>query len=61
MKKGVRPGTENRTALLQWLLDRKTSLDDMSTIIHPLAGKSDEEKELIAAQILKDLKSKELQ
>ena len=56
MKKGIRPGTENRDKLLNLCMDRHMSLDTIVEITKPMNGKSEAEKERLAVQIIMDIK-----
>ena len=52
--KEPRPVTEKRDKLLKALLDQGISTAELSEIVRPMRGKSQEEKEQIAAQIMED-------
>ncbi len=53
MRKGYNPKTINRTKLLETFLDQNVSLDTQLEISRTMVGKSEEEKEMIAASLLK--------
>ena len=55
MKWQTRPDTRNRDALLKELVSQRLSIDVMLKITERLEGKSQEEKERIAGQLLDDL------
>ena len=57
MKKGIRPGTDKRNALMRFLMNYGLSNGQMLEIVLPMRGKPDEEKEQIAAQILEKLQA----
>lgn len=52
LKEGCEPGTERRGVLLRTLMDRNVSLNTIETMTRPMRGKSPEEKERMAAEIL---------
>ena len=57
----VNPGdTTNRNALLKWCLAEGMSIEDIEKITRPMHGKSNEEKEQIAEQIISDIILQEL-
>ena len=51
-KKGQKRITVNRDRLLRTLMDRDVSLSTMEEMTRPLAGKTEEEKEIMAKEIL---------
>ena len=55
MKKGIRPGTEMRHKLLGLFLEKSTPERIMVEILRPMRGKSEEEKERIAAGIIRTI------
>lgn len=55
MKWQTRPDTRKRDALLKELVSQRLSIDVMLKITERLEGKSQEEKERIAGQLLDDL------
>lgn len=59
MKEGYDPKSINRSILLRLLRDRRVSLDEKLKIVEPMRGKSDEEKERIAANLILDLLSRD--
>ena len=55
------PGdTTNRNALLKWCLAEGMSIEAVEKITRPMHGKSNEEKEKIAEQIISDMILQEL-
>ena len=56
IKKGIRPGTEKRCELLQLFLDKGMSANAIWKYVKQMRGKSEEEKERIAEQIIQKLK-----
>ena len=52
LKEGCEPGTENRVILSETLLARKVSPSIAAKMVRPMRGKSPEEKERMAAEIL---------
>ncbi len=54
MASTTRAVTSNRDKLLKTLIGQGTSNDTLSKIVAPMRGKTQEEKERIAAKIMKD-------
>ena len=54
MQEEFSPDFKMRGKLLKLCMDRGMSLSTISKIVQPMKGKTDEEKEVIAAQILKE-------
>ena len=52
LKKGIRPGTEQRCALLKFCLEKGMPTSMMLPISAPMRGKAEEEKEQIAEEAL---------
>ena len=59
MKEGYDPKSINRSILLRLLRDRRVSLGEKLKIVEPMRGKSDEEKERTAANLILDLLSRD--
>lgn len=57
MQKGMRPGTEKRCELVMFCLEKGMSNSMILSIIEPMQGKTEEEKEAIADKALKKLLS----
>jgi hypothetical protein len=57
--KGVRPGTENRCELMKICLEKDYLSSKMRRITEPMEGKSEEEKEQIAAELLEKVRAGE--
>lgn len=57
LKKGMRPGTEKRCALLHWLSEMNIASSTMAKILAPMENKTDPEKEQIAEEILNKLQN----
>ena len=55
MKQNQRPITTERDKLLKLLIDKGMPNSAILEIIEPMSGKSQEEKEVIAKQIMKEL------
>ncbi len=55
MKQNQRPITTERDKLLKLLIDQGMQNSAILDIIEPMSGKSQEEKEAIAKQIMKEL------
>ncbi len=55
MQKGIRPGTERRCKMLRILLDKGMSPNMIGKYTCRMRGKSEEEKEQIAEQIIQEL------
>ena len=53
MQKGIRPGTEKRCALLKTMLERGIEASSIDTSL--MRGKTEEEKEQIAEELLQKL------
>ena len=58
MKKGIRPGTEKRCELLTLCMELGMSSSMILPLVEPMEGKTDEEKEQMAEQIILELQSK---
>lgn len=52
LKEGYEPGTVNRTKLLETFTARNVSSSTAEKLTRPMRGKSPEEKERMAAEIL---------
>ena len=59
MKEEYNSSAIQRCMLLQAGLDLGIKNSEMLKLLEPMRGKSDEEKEIIAAELLKKLKAKE--
>lgn len=55
MLEGIRPGTEKRCEMLRLYLEKGISQSTFRELILPMEGKSEEEKEKIAEEIIQKL------
>lgn len=55
MLEGIRPGTENRCEMLRLFLEMGMSQSIIGELTSPMRGKSEEEKEKIAEEIIQKL------
>ena len=55
MIEGIRPGTEMRCEMLRIFLEMKMSPSMIGEYVSPMEGKSEEEKEKIAEEIIQKL------
>lgn len=55
MKKGIKPGTEQRCEMLRIFLEKRMSADLIGEYTKRMRGKSEEEKETIAAEIITEI------
>ena len=55
MLEGIRPGTENRCEMLRLYLETGMSQSVFRELILPMEGKTEEEKEKIAEEIIRKL------
>lgn len=61
MQKGIRPGTEMRCELLKTCSERNTPWSIRRQITEPMRGKTEQEKEQMASQILNDFRAGKLE
>ena len=59
MLKGTNPRLEKRSNLLGKFMELGMSLDTMLEMTRPMHGKTDEEKEQIAADLLEELENRQ--
>ena len=57
MREGMNPKSRKRAELLKMCLEKGMSLDTISEIVRPMREKTDEEKELMAEEILNRISS----
>ena len=57
MEKVDTGNTTHRNMLLEWCMEKSMSAVSIAKIVEPMAGKSNEEKEQIAKQLLEELES----
>ena len=57
MKKGLQPNTENRHKLLRLCKEKNMSAATVRQLVEPMRGKTDEEKEHIAKQLLQSIET----
>ena len=58
MKRGIRPGSENRLNLLRALREKNMSASTARNYTKEMRGKAEKEKEEIAARLLRELEAK---
>jgi hypothetical protein len=56
MKKGIRPGTEKRCELSVLSMEKGYSASELLKLIKPMEGKSEEEKEAIAGELIEKMR-----
>ena len=58
MRKGIQPGTEKRCEMLRIYMEKGLPLSMIGQYTKQMRGKTDEEKERIAEQVILELESK---